>query len=233
MKFLPYSVSKINLYFQCPEKFKLKYVDKIKTVSKGNFHLYKGEFLHRCLELGRTNFRTKAHEYFTKELKLSYIESYNKFKNYPIVKEYLEHNGNHEIEFGLKVQDNKLVLSEFSDKTSLLIGKIDYRYSGGKVTYIIDWKTGKIGSINQLQAMIYSLYEFITNNDCEECICSNVFVEYNVEDIRKYYRKDFLNILKNVISRISEIESTKEFYPLHNCRFCEYNLYKICGNRHE
>ena len=61
MKYSPYSFSKIEVFEQCKNKFKLQYIDKIKT-SSSNIHLERGTFFHHLLE--HTNFFSKDSKTF-------------------------------------------------------------------------------------------------------------------------------------------------------------------------
>ena len=50
MKFSPYSFSKIGTFSQCPYRFKLQYIDKIKIPFEINIALEKGKYIHSLIE---------------------------------------------------------------------------------------------------------------------------------------------------------------------------------------
>lgn len=45
-----YSHSRLSCYEQCPKKYKLQYVDRIKTEVKENIELFLGKMVHKTLK---------------------------------------------------------------------------------------------------------------------------------------------------------------------------------------
>jgi DNA helicase-2/ATP-dependent DNA helicase PcrA len=47
---MAWSYSKIESYYQCPQKFRLRYIEKVPTETKGTIHTFFGSMLHNVIE---------------------------------------------------------------------------------------------------------------------------------------------------------------------------------------
>ena len=127
MIFSPYSFSKINLYEQCPRKYKFNYIDKIKTFEK-NLATERGSYIHLLLE---NDTKSKPSEFkFTlidDEKQQECIKVYEDFRHSELGEWFFEFDqAEAEVEFGMKKTDEGLVTCSYYDKEALFRGKIDH-----------------------------------------------------------------------------------------------------------
>ncbi len=239
MKYSPYSISKSGMFLDCQKKFKLKYVDKIKTEFTYNVALYKGSYIHEIIE-NEYDYDTKfdTNEIFTQEEKDKAKKIVKSFEKSDLGKFYSSiEDGLHEEQFGLKIENGKLVICSYWDKGAWYRGAIDYQFKNGKVANNIDWKSGadksNLESFGIEQSMMYSIFLFLKYPDITKVVSKFVFVEHCTEKTIKYTRDKFTEYVKHFYKLTKNIEAEEEFKanitPL--CDWCDYQRESICTEK--
>jgi len=231
MNYTPYSFSKISCYQECPFKFKMKYIDKIKIAPPEPRFFEKGKFYHSTLE----HF-PKVHDYKFKYAGFPKQEEFRKniseFINHKHTSKLLDNKFGTEILFKFDESLNDFNGSKYK---STLYGFIDFIgecvYKGEKTIHIVDWKSknhGKRFPSNREQLDMYAAWIFTVRPKLEKVITEFGYVEN--KSYTKYIvtREDALEIKKNIINNITTIETDEIFE--HNksskCTKCDY--FKIC-----
>ena len=125
MKYAPFSFSKINLFEQCPLKFKFQYIDKLGTFIP-NLATERGSFIHTLLENDTKSKPTKfKFTIATPKEQNECIDIFIAFKKSELGQRYLEVPSEAEVHFGMKFIDGVLSPCSYYDKEALFRGKID------------------------------------------------------------------------------------------------------------
>jgi hypothetical protein len=239
LQYIPYSFSKIATFYQCPQKFKLRYKDKI-FIKSDNIALEKGSYIHHCIEnnimdneITPFKFRLSSEENIKEynNIVRTFFNSdlYKSYKNLP--------NKKVEEGFSLSIIDKKIIPGSYK-KDSLVRGYIDFMSlaEDGKSLLIVDWKTGKFKEdINQLQVQIYALWAFYTFPEVYTIDTTFCFVEHSKMVNKQFTRDDINDIKKNVLSHILGIEKAQEFKKNVSalCDYCEFKQNGYCDGKFE
>jgi len=230
----PYSHSKIALFYQCPFKFKLNYIDKIRKESK-NVALFKGSFAHLILE-NKFNYNVEfeTNDIFTQDEKDKVKKYLKDFENSEIGQKYKNimnsQNCGYEINFMICRDKNSLFACDDKSK-SLILGYIDFMYlDENKILNIIDWKTGKFKELKfqgTEQVEIYAIWAFLKFDFLQEVKCKFVYIEHKKETEINYKKFQLKDLISKHIKRIKKIEISnklnefkKTISPL--CNWCDY-----------
>jgi len=239
MKYNPYSVSKISTYLQCPNKFKLKYIDKIKVPFETNKALIKGKIIHEILE---NNFNYdvsfKPSEVYTKEDHQKTLKLVKEFEESDLGKmtKNLQKVGIPEEDFAFTL-DKELV--GFWDKNAFLRGSADLYLTKENLGVIIDYKSGKDKSNDESfginQAKMYAIYMFLKYSEIDIVKASFFFIEHGTRKTIEFYRDNlerYIQDFKDLV-RIAEKDSEyiKRTSPL--CDYCEFFHHKHCDGKDE
>ena len=239
MKYNPYSHSKIETYFSCPYKFKLKYIDKIKTPLELNKALPRGNLAHLIIENDYNyDVEFELTEVFTEQDRKETIEMLKIFEKSDIGKYYFKKDLKNEEEFSFKIQGNSLVLTTYWDKESWFRGKIDANYIENNMLNIVDYKTGKYKTPeqqNDSQTKMYAIWGFLKYPEIDTISASFVYIEHLKENRFVYRRSQFSSLVKEFYSKTKEVETT-EYYKFNVsplCGYCEFEKYEYCNKRKE
>ena len=248
MKFTPYSFSKMGSFHQCPRKFKLQYIDKIKIPFETNIALEKGKYLHHLIECDLKN--EKGNFVF----KLSKDEDKNKyrqiFNNFIVSPHYNFFKSLKEkyIEQGFSLildpsrqGKNKLIPENYKNGKNVLVrGFIDFLAIkddvNQKTAIIVDWKSGKYKEDqNEMQVMIYSIWAFLRFSQIEKVETYFYFIEHNKFVSRTYYREQLNELIKNMIDYIKPIEKASQFPKNITalCDWCPFKKFGHCDGEHD
>jgi RecB family exonuclease len=234
MKYKPYSFSKISVFNQCPFKFELSYIKKIKCFSYSEA-LEKGSYVHKLLEDYVKKEKTSFNFNLLDENKQK--EAYAIFENtLPYLENKMKAAVKTETELDFKIsilkdKDKYIPYSVNERKLSLFLGSIDLvLYEYDKIT-VIDWKTGKVPEKpNSLQMLMYVIAIFaLTRVDTVDTIF--YYVEHSVEKPFTFFRKDLQKLIKKLLEKIHAIEVEKEFNRKESplCNFCDYRKEGYCN----
>ena len=235
-KYKPYSFSKVSTFYQCPYKFKLKYIDKIKVPFETNIALEKGRYLHHLIEKKFLNENTKDFKFSLS--KQEDIEKYHKifedFKNNPFIDNLNKLDIEVEKGFSIDIENNEIKVGNYNNR-SLMRGYIDflgiYEKNDKKNCIIIDWKSGKVPKEpNILQVEIYALWCFLYY-DVEVINTCFYYIEHNIKKCFKFQKADIPYLKQRIIDKIGYIENENEFrkQPSALCDYCEMYKFGHCN----
>jgi len=241
MKYNPYSISKIGTYIQCPYKFKLQYIDKIKVPFTYNLALYKGSFIHEVLENNfNYNIDFKINDIFTETEKEKAVKIIKNFESSELGNKYkkLIPLSNIEEKFGFiepkKDNNYKIYISDFWDNNSWFRGAIDLYYVKDDIGIVVDWKSGKDHSEEDDfgidQAMMYAIYIFSKYPTIKEVKAFFVFVEHNTEKRIIFSRSKLNSYLKHFYTKTKTIETDSIFKEEVSalCEYCDFHNHNHC-----
>lgn len=210
----------MNLYSQCPKRFKYARIDKIPSEGTDRTALIKGGAVHDMLE--------KFPEASTFAAAPKYQPIVDNFIKSDLGKKYFSRSSTREHKFAL---NNKLEECSYYDKENILVrGSIDYMCLIDGVLNLIDWKTGKYRDEKYQdydQLILYSIFIFLKYPHINKIIISYVYVEHDLENRVELVRENLNNYVQELISKIKTIENDYEFKknPTHLCNWCDYQLH--------
>lgn len=230
-----FSFSKLNTFKQCPYRYKLRYIDKVKS-DRQSVEAYNGKLIHNCLE------KLYLEKLNMKELLQLYDENYNLTNNIFIIRK--ERNYKKE---GLVLLENYYSMFFKTDNTLTISTEYELRgkivnkeFTGfidrlsksddnNNIIFINDYKTGKTMKKlkNDLQAKIYTI---LLKKKLKNYKIQNrwYYLRYgNLEKI-EYNNGNLIEAENKIGDLINEIGKEVEFKKTHSplCRWCEYS--QIC-----
>jgi ATP-dependent exoDNAse (exonuclease V) beta subunit len=233
LKFAPYSYSKIDCFTQCPQKFKLNYIEKINLFT-ANKALEKGSRIHEIIEFYQPTYYWKMPQFDYKLLDKEEQTEVEKiamdFVKSDFGKWYVMHDWaiGHEIHIGM---DNKLQPCNYHNKSAMLRGKIDYMIKDKTSLVLVDWKSGKVPNqayMSNEQLMLYAIWGFNMFPDVDVIRADYVYVEHGEKFTFTFKRENYKNYTKTYANRIKSIE-TEVDYPKKVNKLCDYCDYKKQG----
>lgn len=210
---MKFSHSKLELYKQCPRKFKYRYIDKLPT--KPFEHLQKGSEVHRLLEI-----------FGNEDLKSDIKEAYNialKFSESEIGKEILSQKSKREL--CIKFKDFEPIDSDSNDYDFIgYIDRVNFTNSGLE---LIDYKTGKYKEPKYQdfqQLIIYAIWFFKKYEKLTQIKIRFVYVEHLQENTIVLTRDKIDDILNNLKILVKTIELDQDFHKKPNplCDWCDF-----------
>jgi len=244
LKFVPYSFSKMDVFSQCPLKFKFQYIDKIYFKST-HVAFEKGSYIHLVLE-NHANFGgidiEKAITDTSFKFRLSTPENIDVYKN--IIRTFVNSDigvkyfktfeiKSAEQQFGLINEGTKLVDTSYFNKKALLRGKIDQISFDPKENEwnIIDWKSGSVPeTLNPKQIGMYALWFMTKYPEVGVVNTTFVYIEHSKEKLIRYTRDDLPALRQLYAMDIKKIELESNFNKKesHLCVFCDYRKHGLC-----
>jgi len=231
LKYKPYSYSKISTYKNCPRRFKLQYIEKIRIPFDVTPALEKGKFLHFGIEHYLKgdlkekikDFKFQVTDEITKKelylqlkqiLKSKNIQFYKTFKNL-----FIEYG------FGIIFKDNDVVITDYNFNADIF-GYIDLMFYDefSNSVYIIDHKSGKYREDqDKLQTSIYYLVAYKLFPNAEKFHLNFDFIEHDKSISVTLTKDDFNNTIKYIKDHLEIIENTITF-PTETkyCNWCPY-----------
>jgi putative RecB family exonuclease len=246
---LIYSYSKINTFEQCPLKFKLKYIDKIKIPTKSvetllGFAVHSVlEYLHNEVKTGRipsvdeiiTIYNDTWQENYDETVvvivkknstKEDYFNKGIKFimsyytKNYPFVDNTIET----EKEIFIELEE-KIKIKGFIDRLVYNKEKDEYEIHDYKTSNSMPYQE-QIDNDKQLALYSIAIKELFGQD--KEVYLIWHYLAHNVKIYSKRTNEQLEELKKDILKQIKEIEQTNEFPPKISrlCDWCEYK--SIC-----
>ena len=243
-----YSNSRISTFEQCKYKYKLSYIDYIKSHVR-SVEAFMGSLIHDALE--KLYFNQRTGKLISKDEFLEYyLYSWNKLWKDDILIVKKEYNQEYYKNLGLKLMmeyydkyhpfeqlktidletDEKLELAE-GNKYYVKIDRLAMDDDGNY--YVIDYKTGKTAMSqtevdNDRQLAMYSIW---VKNSFPKAKSIKLVWNFLTPGVEKYSIRSDGNLEKvklDVENKIKEIESCEDF-PTTRSRLCDYCGYKsIC-----
>ena len=236
MKFAPYSHSRLDSFRSCPMKFKLQYITKQKIPFEPNLALYKGSYIHECLEYNDDRPDFKTNKIFTEEEKALALISVKKFRESDIWKNIISNDYINEKQFGFKIVGSKLESCSYYDKSAWIRGAIDVHWWEGKKLFIDDYKSGKDKSkdtryFTNDQMKTYAVWAFTEYPEIDEVQTAFIYVEHDTQRHETFYRKDLRDLIKSLFDDTKACENgeryPKKISPL--CDFCGFKEFGFCN----
>lgn len=251
-----YSHSRLDSYFQCPLKYKYRYLDRIRVETEG-IEAFMGSRVHSALEklykdktMGRDNTLEKITAYYDDDWQKNWHENVQIVKkeytveNYKTVGEQaLEsfYKRYHPFEDGRTIGlEKRIVVDLNGDKEYQLQGYIDRLVlKEDKIYEIHDYKTSKDLPTQEMfdsdkQLALYQLGVEEMWPDAKRIDLVWHYLRHDTE-FRSQRKPEDLNKLKNdLIKQIDSVEkavSEKKFNPKESalCNWCDYQ--EICPKR--
>lgn len=236
MNYAPYSHSKLESFRSCPFKFKLNYIDKVRVPFVTNLALYRGSYMHECIEFSDDRPDFETNEVFTPEEKAKALETVNQYRASEIGKYYYNKHGQHEQEFGLMIDGGKLIATEYNDKRNWLRGKIDYSYWDGDILVICDWKSGKDKSqdtkyFTNDQMVMYAVWAFSKYPELQDVTTSFVYLEHSTERKETFHRENYKEYVKQLFMDTKAAENGERYSKVVGplCGYCDFKTYGHCS----
>lgn len=247
-----YSHSKLSCFEQCPFKYKLKYIDKIKPEIEPIIEIYLGKSVHDSLEwvykqvqkqkiptaeelieyYSKTWQETYKPEFVITDKNLTQKDYFNKGVGF-LLNYYIQHK---------PFDDNTLETEKkisFKLKDNQILGFIDrLAYDEKKKEYVIhDYKTSgslpsreKIDNDRQLSLYSLAIQELFGENT--RCLLVWHYLSFNKQIFARRSNKELEKLKQDILELIKKIELTKEF-PTNQtalCNWCEYkNMCPVFG----
>ncbi|HDO19339.1 MAG TPA: PD-(D/E)XK nuclease family protein, partial [Thermoplasmatales archaeon] len=247
-----YSYSKLNCFLQCPRKFKLTYIDKVKTEIKETIEAFTGSRVHEVL---RKLYKDLQYEKLnTLDDLIEYLKEqwYKKWDEGILItkREYTEENYLKMAERFIRdyynryypfdqsrtiALEKKITVDLDSSKQYVIQGYIDrlaYREDG--VYEIHDYKTGMNLPINEYlkedkQLALYAIGVKDKYPDARDVRLIWHFLAFDKEVEISKTDEELEELKRETISLIDKIESCDEF-PARISVLCDWCEYKpICG----
>ena len=244
-----YSHSRLSTFEQCPYKFKLQYIDKVKPDIEQSIEGFLGNKVHDTLEWIYNHFNKEQLQ--LDEVIHNYINNWNKeFNgNIKVVKEEydIEHYFNKGIKFLIDYflkhtpfKDNtiatekKIIINQDEEGKYKLQGYIDrlVHHPETNIFEIHDYKTsGFLKSQEELdkdrQLALYSIGIREMFEDVRDVNLIWHFLAFNKKMISKRTNEQLERLKQDIINLIKKIESTTNFEtnPGALCRWCGFKSY--------
>jgi len=209
-----YSYSKINTYLQCPAKF---------------------DFIHHSM-LVKDETSAYGDEGFEIHSELEQYCAAGKplmkaAKCQPYADKIIAAKGQHFYEKKVAITKDFTPCEFFDNSNCFLRGVIDVLIRNNQKSTIIDWKWAKRKEDNDLQMLIFAVYEFINNPQCETITTSLIWLKEDLIDSATYVRSDLDKYKTKILKPIQTIEldlTTGAFVTRKSglCSFCPAK--KIC-----
>jgi len=216
MKYSPYSFSRLNTHEQCNRRFKYQYIDKIPQGPFDMTALLKGSALHNILE--------HYPEPSTHKLASKYQYLADTFINSPLGNKYLSVKSTREFRFGL---NKDLSPCNYSDKTAMFRGAVDFITILDNTVHLCDWKSGRAKELKYQdfsQLLFYGIYFFQKYQNINKIKISYIYIEHNEENelmLERQYLTNYTNSLLNMINS-TELDTKFNKNITRLCDWCPF-----------
>ncbi len=243
-----YSHSRISTYETCPYQYQLKYIDKVEVAISQTIEAFMGGIVHECLDKLYKDVKFQkpvSKEEMLKNYEELWQKSYTNdiliVKNYLSADNYKKMGEKFLIDYyeaytpfkemfilGLETQDT-LDLPD-GNKWHVRIDKLG---CVGDTYFICDYKTNSRMKFqdeadDDRQLAMYSIWVKEKFRDAKTIILKWNMLAFNKEVISLRTEEQLEKLKKEVVAKIAEIESAKEF-PRKQGPLCNYCVYKeIC-----
>jgi CRISPR/Cas system-associated exonuclease Cas4 (RecB family) len=210
----PWSFSSLTLYEGCPQKYKLRYIDKIKEPDpEPDSPLVRGNLVHSKLE----DFLLKDSELPEEASRIDEYCSAIKEAD-PIVEQ----------DWGFT---DTWGVTDWSSKDISCRMKLDAFVMKPPQCWIIDWKTGKDYPIKRIsQGQLYAIGAAKRFPDLEKFHIEFAYVDQGFVKTTTYIRTQVDKFIKNYERRVTKLQNDTVFKAINNkwnCKYCPYGPFGI------
>ena len=241
------SYSSIKSFQECPLRYKLTYINKVKTENKSSIYGALGSAFHLCIQKFYNNgiytreallglwaecFKIETSKYYVEKISVSEKDRLLK-QGYPILQKFFSYQDKHnllvkplatELEFNLNCKSK-------NNDNVLLVGKIDNIFKIGDEFEIVDYKSTaskQEWSKNKvdLQLVIYYIAFTLIKKQYKNAKCK-VCLHFLRPGIKNYFnisKQDKIKALRVIHNHLKDVR-TSDFKPNPNpysCKFCQY-----------
>jgi CRISPR/Cas system-associated exonuclease Cas4 (RecB family) len=206
----PIGFSKLDVFRECPQKFKFQFIDKLPQPSSPAMD--RGSEVHSNIESYLNGWTDKL---------LPPADSW---------KDELDALKTHDTkgEQPIGLSKDWVRLPNWFDKHTWLRIKIDAYYIVPPTIYVIDFKTGKFRQPSTEQVELYALAGLSLNPAIEQAIAEMWYLDAH-DVYTRVYTKDELLALRPKYENMFGTLSNNEVWnptPSNNCRWCPYSKTK-------
>ena len=242
-----YSHSRLSTFEQCKQKYKFRYIDKIKPDFETSIEAHLGKAVHDTLEwLYRNVLNNKIPTLdqtiteYTNNWQEKYKESFKIVKKELKPEDYFNKGIKFLIDYYLKHQpfkdgtlemEKRVFIKLHDNSPSKIIGFIDRLvYNKQTETYEIhDYKTGNFLPTqdkfdNDRQLALYGIAIKQIFGQHKEILLVWHYLDHNKRIISTRTNQQLENLKQEILELIDEVENTQEFHPNTSklCEWCEY-----------
>ncbi|NQU97918.1 PD-(D/E)XK nuclease family protein [Candidatus Woesearchaeota archaeon] len=239
-----YSHSRISTFEQCKLKFKYNYIDKVKTEIEKSIELFLGDLVHRALEklykdlkFQKLNSKEEIVSFFNDLWKKEWSDdivivregltqdNYRKMGE-KYISDYYEHYE--------PFDDTKIIGLETQDLMNLSDGnkyhvRIDRLEVDGTTYYVTDYKTTNTmkdqnEADSDSQLAMYSIWVKNNFSDAKKVVLKWHMLAFDKEVVSERTDEQLQQLQKEIVAKIENIESCKNFPPKKSalCDWCEF-----------
>ncbi len=249
-----YSHSRISTFEQCPYKYKLQYIDRVKVDVPTTIEAFMGDLVHQTLEklYGDLKFqKTNTKE----ELLKFYNDLWEKEYTEDILIAKSEYTANNYKQMGEKYisdyydtynpfDDMTIIGLETQDRMMLPDGnqwhvRIDKLGFNGDTYFVADYKTNsrmkdQEEADSDRQLAMYSIWVKEKFKDAKKVVLKWYMLAFNKEVTSERNDEELQKLQQEIVDRIKEVESATE-YPLNQTALCNYCVFQqMCPSfKHE
>ena len=207
------SYSSVNCYYQCPLKYKFRYLDKVPVQRTTTPAMERGTEIHSCFEaaLGDPTAELPApFDYYT-----TFINTLR--------------------EHGAKPEQTIVLMHDWSPAPPWEEGWVksilDAGLVNGAVAHNYDWKTGKIYDEHQEQRELYSIMQFCAYPEVEVVIGTHVYVDKKENRSTEFKREQLPALKAKWEEKVRPLYEDDVFpaNPSYSCRYCDFSKWNGGG----
>lgn len=235
-----FSFSSLDSFDKCPQLFKYRYIERLKPTILENVNLIFGDAIHQSFYFAFTEkpvypdvqevlarfeniFSNKIKNREDRDNLVGYIP-----KGKKIINEFFKKYNRSDFQVIDLERGFSVPFDDFD-----ITGKIDRIDKVGEKTFeIIDYKTGKIASMDELKSSLQlAIYQIAVNRmwSPDKVISSFIYLEHGPYKLDISFNKNQLDDFKNkIIEKVSIIRKEEKFkaFPSGLCFYCDYQ--NIC-----
>lgn len=240
-----YSHSRISTFEQCPYKYKLQYIDRIKVDVPTTIEAFMGDLVHRTLEklyadlkFQKVNSKDDLFVYYHSIWDKEYVpeiliakqeytaENYRKMGE-KFISDYYDHY--HPFDdmtiMGLETQD-RLTLPD-GNQYHVRIDKFGFK---DDTYFVADYKTNSRLKTQEeadadRQLAMYSIWVKDKFPDAKKVVLKWYMLAFDKEVISERSEEELQKLQEETVAKIQEIEAATE-YPTQTTALCNYCVYK-------
>jgi hypothetical protein len=206
---MPWSLSKLKTYEQCPAKYKYQHIDKLATPQGAA--AARGTAIHQDIELFLLGTTPSLPDSLS--IYHSWLTGLKGKEMYP----------EHKVGLG-----KDWTPIEFDSPDVWLRSVLDLKVLDGNEAYVYDWKTGKVYPDHVDQKTLYTITTFAEHPNLTQVTAMHVYVDLGKNTQVTYHRDQAEQMKQLWQMRINRLEGDTSFLPRpdYGCRWCQFSRAK-------